>query len=92
MTLQPGVIKTKRAIQEEKTAKKSLLDKIKGISPRNLFNKSVETLLNNEPLILGGLLGGLGAIALHDPKTAALLGAVSRPNSSGCRVCPSCSA
>lgn len=72
---QPGIIRSKRVKQEEAQGKKSLMDRIKSISPRNLFNKGVETLLNNEPLILGGILGGLGAIALHDPKTAALLGA-----------------
>jgi len=73
---QPGIIRrSKREQKEEEQGKKSLLDRIKGISPRNLFNKGVETLLNNEPLILGGLLGGLGAYALHDPKAAALVGA-----------------
>lgn len=73
---QPTIIRrSKKDADEEKQGKKTLLDRIKGISPRNLFNKGVETLLNNEPLILGGVLGGLGAYALHDPKTAALLAA-----------------
>lgn len=72
----PTIIRrSKKDTEEEKQGKKTLLDRIKGISPRNLFNKGVETLLNNEPLILGGVLGGLGAYALHDPKTAALLAA-----------------
>lgn len=72
---QPTIVRSKTVKTEEQQGKKTLMDRIKSISPRNLFNKGVETLLNNEPLILGGLIGGLGAYALHDPKTAALLGA-----------------
>lgn len=73
---QPTIIRRSKGEQkQEEEGKKTLLDRIKGISPRNLFNKGVETLLNNEPLILGGLVGGLGALALHDPRTAGLLAA-----------------
>jgi len=73
---QPTILRrSKKEQTEEEQGKKTLLDRIKGFSPRNMFNKGVETLLNNEPLILGGLIGGLGAYALHDPKAAALIGA-----------------
>ena len=54
--------------------KKSLMDRIRAISPRNLFNKGVETLMKNEPLILGGMLGSLAGLSFHDPKMAALIG------------------
>ena len=59
--------------QEEEQGKKSILDRLKAATPRNLFNKGVETLLNNQPLILGGMLGGLGMLAFHDPKAALLV-------------------
>lgn len=74
----PGIAKDpgKAASEAKETdqQKKTLMDRIRAISPRNLFNKGVETLMKNEPLILGGLLGSLAGIALHDPKAAALLG------------------
>lgn len=58
---------------ELKNSKKSILDRIKNTSFRDFFNKSVEKLLDHEPLILGGLLGGLAGFAVHDPKAAALV-------------------
>lgn len=60
-----------RAARKEK---KGLLDRLKSFGPRNLFNKGVEGLLNNQPLVLGGLLGGLAVTAMHDPRAAMLIG------------------
>lgn len=75
----PGTISSDpaKAESEKKEAenqKKSIMDRIRAISPRNLFNKGVETLMKNEPLILGGMLGSLAGLAFHDPKMAALIG------------------
>lgn len=58
-------------IQEEK---RSIIDRLKAIDFKGMFNKSIDTILDNQPLVLGGLLGGLAGIALHNPKAAALLG------------------
>lgn len=55
-------------------AKRSLIEKIKGFSMKDTFNKGVEVLLDHEPMILGGLLGGMGMLAFHNPKAAALIG------------------
>lgn len=63
----------KQITEEEGRGKKTIMDRLRAISPRNLFNKSIETLINNQPLVLGGILGGLGTLAMHDPKAAALL-------------------
>ncbi|EJI5696450.1 hypothetical protein NFI00_000153 [Salmonella enterica] len=74
----PGTLRDpKKAEAEDKEVdqqKKSILDRIKAISPRNMFNKGVELLMRNEPLILGGMLGSLAGLAFHDPKMAALIG------------------
>lgn len=53
--------------------KKGILDKLKGTSFRTLFNGGVDKILDNQPLILGGLLGGLAGLAVYNPKGAALL-------------------
>lgn len=55
--------------------KKGLLDRIKAFSPRNMFNKGVDLLMRNDSLIMGGMLGGLAGLAIHDPKMAMLVGA-----------------
>jgi predicted chitinase len=59
--------------KEVSREKKSLLDKLKGTSFKDLFNSGVEKLMDNQPLILGGLLGGLAGLAVYDKKSAALL-------------------
>lgn len=60
-------------IKEEAEGKKSLMDRLRAFAPRDLFNKGIETLINNQPLVLGGILGGLGVLAMHDPKAAMLI-------------------
>ena len=59
---------------EIQQGKRTIMDRIKQFSFKDMFNKGVEKLLDNEPLILGGLLGGLAGVAFHDPKAAALIG------------------
>lgn len=59
--------------REENEGKKSLLDKIKAFSPKNFFNRSIETLAANSPLVLTGLAAGLAGYAFKDPKAAALI-------------------
>ena len=54
--------------------KRSILDRLKATNLKDMFNKGVDKLLDAQPLVLGGLLGGLAAYAFHDPKAAALLG------------------
>lgn len=69
-------VRKKMSKEEEndmRSGKDRIIDKIKEFSFREFFNKSVDTVLRNEPLILGGLLGGLAGVALHDPKTAMLI-------------------
>lgn len=75
--IQDGLPRRKKMSKEEendmKSGKDRIIDKIKQFSFKEFFNKSVDTVLRNEPLILGGLLGGLAGVALHDPKTAMLI-------------------
>ncbi|ASU03685.1 putative endolysin [Erwinia phage vB_EamM_Joad] len=74
----PGIPRDPAKAEAEDKAvdqqKRSILDRIKAISPRNLFNKGTELLMRNEPLLLGGMLGSLAGLAFHDPKMAALIG------------------
>ena len=77
--IQEGLPKRKKANQDEENDMRSgtnrIIDKIKEFSFKDFYNKAVDTVLRNEPLILGGLLGGLAGYALHNPKAAALIGA-----------------
>ena len=57
-----------------KKEKRSIIDRLKETSFRGMFNKGIDAILDNEPLILGGLLGGLATVAFHNPKAAALIG------------------
>lgn len=57
----------------EEREKQSLLERLRAIVPADMFNKGVEALIANKPMVLGGLLGGLGVTALSNPKAAALL-------------------
>jgi len=54
--------------------KRSIIDRLKATNLKDMFNKGVGKLLDAEPLVLGGLLGGLATYAFHDPKAAALIG------------------
>lgn len=59
-----------KAMAEEK---KGILQKLKETSFRGLFNGGIDKILDNQPLILGGLLGGLAGMAVYNPKGAALV-------------------
>ncbi|MNM09007.1 hypothetical protein D3C81_190870 [compost metagenome] len=59
--------------QATDAAKKGILDKLKATSFKDLFNKGVDKILDNEPLVLGGLLGGIAGLAIYNPKGAALV-------------------
>lgn len=69
------IIKDKEKSDEEKLdqEKRSIIDRIKQTSFKDVFNSGMDRLLKAEPLVLGGLLGGLAGLAIHDPKTAALI-------------------
>lgn len=60
---------------DSETIKKSFFDRLKDTNLKDMFNKGVDKVLDHNPLLLGGMLGGLGAIAIDNPKTAMLLGA-----------------
>lgn len=59
---------------EVKAEKQSILDRLKQTNFKDIFNKGMDTLLKHEPLILGGLLGGLAGMAVYNPKAAAIAG------------------
>lgn len=60
--------------KELKQQKRSIIDRLKNTSFKDMFNNGMDKLLDHEPLILGGLLGGLATVAFHNPKAAALIG------------------
>lgn len=70
-----GMDDTQKAetIKQENEGKKTLMERLREFAPKDLFNKGIETLINNQPLVLGGILGGLGVLAMHDPKAAMLI-------------------
>lgn len=59
--------------KEMNREKKGILERLKATSFREVFNNGVDKILDNQPLILGGLLGGLAGMAVYNPKSAALL-------------------
>jgi len=59
---------------EVKAEKLSILDRLKQTSFKDIFNKGMDSLLKHEPLVLGGLLGGLAGMAIYNPKAAAIAG------------------
>lgn len=75
--IQEGIPKRKQPSKQEEEDMRSgtqrIMDRIKEFSFQDFYNKAVDTVLRNEPLILGGLLGGLAGYALHNPKAAALI-------------------
>lgn len=75
--IQEGIPKRKQPSKQEqedmRTGTQRIMDRIKEFSFQDFYNKAVDTVLKNEPLILGGLLGGLAGYALHNPKAAALI-------------------
>ena len=72
---QPAATKpVSEADEKEMTReKRGILERLKGTSFREVFNSGVDKILDNQPLILGGLLGGLAGMAVYNPKSAALL-------------------
>lgn len=68
--------KDKQEESEASSQKQGILERIKGFGG-GLFSGGMDKILKHDPLILGGLLGGLAATALHDPKMALLIGGVS---------------
>jgi len=65
--------KDKQEEDDMRSGTQRIMDRIKEFSFQDFYNKAVDTVLKNEPLILGGLLGGLAGYALHNPKAAALI-------------------
>lgn len=59
---------------EAAVAKRGIIARLKATNFKEMFNNGVDKLLDAEPLILGGLLGSLGALAFHNPKAAMLIG------------------
>lgn len=59
--------------QEVEREKRGLMDRLKQTNFRDMFNNGVDKLLDNQPLVLGGLLGGLAGLAVYNPKGAALI-------------------
>lgn len=59
---------------EVEEQKRSLLDRLKETSFKDMFNKGMDKLLDHQPLVLGGLLGGIAGMAIYNPKAAALVG------------------
>lgn len=57
----------------EEREKQGLLDRLRSVVPSDVFNKGVEALIANRPMVLGGLLGGLSMTAINNPKAAVLL-------------------
>lgn len=72
LKVQRRVGKKSMTEDEEEKGRQSIIDKIKGFGS-GLFSGGVDKVLAQDPLILGGLLGGLAVTAFNDPKTAALI-------------------
>jgi predicted chitinase len=69
-----GISGSSETERDVAAGKRSIIDRLKSTNLKGMFNKGVDKLLDNQPLVLGGLLGGLATYAFHDPKAAALLG------------------
>jgi len=65
---------TEEEANDLKAEKLSILDRLKQTSFKDIFNKGMETIVKHEPLVLGGLLGGLAGLAVYNPKAAAIAG------------------
>lgn len=68
--------------KQEETAKSGFINKLKGFLPTNLFGKGLDLIMKNQPIVLGSLLGTVGASFINNPILAgatiaggALLGA-----------------
>ena len=65
-----GGVKDKSEEREEETAKRSIMDKLKGAMPANALGKGFDFIAKNNPLILGGLLGGVASKFMSNPVAA----------------------
>lgn len=71
---QPSDIKVNPGEDSEiKEEKRSIIDRLKNSSLKDMFNSGIGKLLEHEPLVLGGLLGGVAGMAFYNPKAAALI-------------------
>lgn len=57
--------------REEEKAKLSIWEAVKSKFPEGALGKSMEFLSRNSPLIMGGLLGGIGGAVIQNPIAAA---------------------
>jgi predicted chitinase len=71
---QPGKRESSQEEKEVNATKRGIIDRLRETNFKDMFNNGVDKLLDHEPLILGGLLGGLATMAFHNPKAAALIG------------------
>lgn len=56
--------------KQEETAKASFMEKMKRFIPTNLFGKGLDLVMKNQPIVLGSLLGTLGASFINNPLLA----------------------
>lgn len=63
--LTTGVPKSKTEERQEDAAKKSFLDKVKGYMPTGMLSKGMDFVMSRNPLVLGGILGAVGAAATN---------------------------
>lgn len=66
-----GAPATPSQAREEEQAKKSVMEKFRGLVPADMMGKGMEFLMKNNPLILGGLLGGVASGFATNPIMAA---------------------
>lgn len=66
-----GPPRNKTEAREEEKAKESLIKRFRESTPSGLFDKGMELIARNQPLVLGGLIGGLGSQLMRNPIAAA---------------------
>ena len=71
-----GAPKSPTQDREEKNGKRSLMQRFKSVFPSDVMNKGVEFLVENNPLILGGLLGGVASGFASNPIMAASIAGI----------------
>ncbi|AEV89713.1 putative structural lysozyme [Pseudomonas phage OBP] len=71
-----GAPKSKTEQRQEDAAKDSLVQKFRKVMPGDVMGKGVDLLMRNNPLIIGGLLGSLGASFASNPLMAASIGGI----------------
>lgn len=60
-----------QAEKEEQRTRESITEKLKNVLPKDLMTKGVATLLNNSPMVIGGVLGAIGSNFMSNPIAAA---------------------